>query len=104
MINKAIAKITDEMMKMDDPLAQLIEEHLTEVCKTDRVAERLLDPNKSLKEVHKKVWDEARKRKGKGNGVYIPEPEIYAMVDKYYGITAGTQAPAAKTINVMDLI
>lgn len=102
MINKAIAKITDEMMKMDDPLAQLIEEHLTEVCKTDQVAERLLDPKKSLKQIHKMLWDEARKRK-KGGGAYIPEPEIYDMVDKYYGITEGSK-PAAKTINVMDLI
>ena len=49
MIDKAIAKITEEMMKLDDPLAMGIEEHLTEICKNDYVAGKLLDPAKSLK-------------------------------------------------------
>ena len=65
MINKAIAKITDEMMKMDDPLAQMIEEHLTKMCTTQSIAEKLLDPGKTLEGIHKKIWDEARRRKKK---------------------------------------
>ena len=100
MINEAIAKITDEMVKMDDPLAQMIEEHLTEVCKTDQVAKKLLDPKKSLKKIHEKIWDEAKKRRI-GNGAFIPDQEIYDMVDEYYGINQ--KAQAAKTIDVMDM-
>lgn len=100
MIEKAIAKVTDEMMKMDDPLAQMIEEHLTKNCNSERIAEKLLDPNKTLKEVHGKIWDEARTRR-KGNGAYIPDQEIYDMVDEYYGITPASKAD---TINVLDLL
>ena len=101
MINEAIARITDEMMKIDDPLAQMLEEHLTEICTTDQAAEKLMDPGKTLKELHKKVWDEARKRK-KGHGAYIPDEEIYRMADDYYGIQQ--KAAPAKQINVLDLL
>lgn len=48
MINKAIAKITDEMMKINDPVAQGIEEYLTGICTSISVAEKLLDPQKTL--------------------------------------------------------
>ena len=101
MVNKAIARITDEMMKIDDPLAQLLEEHLTEICTTDQVAEKLLDPEKTLKELHGKVWDEAKNRK-KGNGAYIPDKEIFQMAEDYYGIQQ--KAAPAKQINVLDLL
>ena len=101
MIDKAIAKITNESMKMDDPLAQMIEEHLTEVCTTQSVAEKLMDPGKNLHGIHKQIWDEARKRK-KNNGAFIPDQEIYDMVDAYYGISAA--APQDEGINVLDLL
>lgn len=105
MINKAIARITDEMMKMDDPLARMIEEHLTEKCTTERIAEKILNPDKTLEKIHKKIWDEAKKRR-KGNGAFIPDQQIYAMVDKYYGIDEAAKRPAepAVSINVLDLL
>lgn len=99
MIDKAIARITGEMMKIDDPLAQMIEEHLTERCTNVQVAEKLLASEKSLKELHKQIWDEAGKRK-KGNGAYIPDEEIYQMADDYYGIGHSSH----ETINVLDLL
>ena len=102
MINRAIKKITDEMMKIDDPLAQMVEEHLTEKCTSIVVAEKLLAPGKSLKELHKQIWDEARKRR-KGNGAYIPDEEIYQMADDYYGIGQIRQSQQ-DTINVLDLL
>ena len=101
MINKAIAKITDEMMKMDDPLAQMIEEHLTKMCTTQSIAKKLLDPGKTLEGIHKKIWDEARKRQ-KGNGAFIPDQELYDMVDEYYNIAG--PAAQADSINVLDLL
>ena len=102
MINRAIKKITDEMMKIDDPLAQMVEEHLTEKCTNVVVAEKLLAPGKSLKQLHQQIWDEARKRK-KGNGAYIPDEEIYQMADDYYGIGQTSQSQQ-DTINVLDLL
>lgn len=101
MINEAIRKITDEMMKLDDPVAQGIEEYLTGICTTESVASRILDPSKKLEEIHKKVWDEARKRK-KGNCAYIPPQEVYEMVRSYYGI--GEEAAPKAKVNVLDLL
>lgn len=101
MIDKAIAKITGEMMKIDTPLAIGIEEHLTEVCKSENVAEKLLDEGKSLKACCDKVTAEARKR-AKNNVYAFPSDEVYAMVDEYYGISNVPEP--AKKINVMDLM
>ena len=68
MVNKAIAKITDEMMKMDDPLAQMIEEHLTKMCTTQSIAEKLLDPGKTLEGIHRKsgTWRRIDQRSTEG--------------------------------------
>ena len=33
--DQAIAKITNEMMQLKDPIAQGVEEHLTEICTND---------------------------------------------------------------------
>lgn len=105
MINKAIAKITNEMMEKNDALARLIEEHLTEKCTSITVAEKILDPNKQLAAIHRMIWDAARKRK-EGNGAFIPDAEIYEMIDKYYGIDTAASRPAKQQtkINAMDLL
>lgn len=104
MIDKAIARITDEMMKINDPVAQGIEEYLTGICTSISVAEKLLDPEKKLKEIHKKIWDEARKRK-KGNCAYIPPEEVYQMVREYYGIDSRNREQKHRDkIDVLDLI
>ena len=101
MINKAIAKITDEMMKIDTPLAIGIEEHLTEACRNENVAAKLLDNSKSLKVCCDKVTAEAKKR-AKNGVAYIPPQEVFAMVDEYYGISNIHEPP--QIINIMDLI
>ena len=100
MIDKAIAKITDEMMKIDTPLSQGIEEHLTGICKSEAVAEKILNPEKKLSDICKKVTGEAKKR-AKNGVAYIPPDEVFRMVDEYYGI--GT-APAKEHIDIMDLL
>ena len=108
MKDKAIAKITDEAMKIDDPMAFAIEEHLTSLCTSDRAAQLLLAEDKTLKGAYDKVWAEAKKRK-KGNCAFIPPEEVYEMVDKYYGLDqvgrkpAKKQEPAAEHIDVLDL-
>lgn len=108
MKDKAIAKITEEAMKIDDPMAFAIEEHLTSLCTSDKVAELLLAEDKTLKQVYDKIWAEARKRK-KGNCAYIPPEEVFEMVDKYYGLdqttpkAERTKNPGADRVNVLDL-
>lgn len=108
MKDKAIAKITDEAMKIDDPMAFAIEEHLTSLCTSDRAAQLLLAEDKTLKGAYDKVWAEAKKRK-KGNCAFIPPEEVYEMVDKYYGLDqigrkpTKKQEPAAEHIDVLDL-
>lgn len=100
MINEAIKRITEEMMAIDTPLAQGIEEHLTEACTSEAVAEKLLDPKKSLKGICKDITAEAKKR-AKDGVAYIPPEEVFKMVDDYYGIGS---APKRDHIDVMDLL
>lgn len=102
MINKAIAHITDQMMKLNQPLVQLIEEYLTEICTTEAVAEKLLAEGKTLKELNDRMWSEAAKRKT-GQGAYIPEPELYAMAEEYYGIAEEDKQKQHKASDVIDI-
>lgn len=107
MKDKAIAKITDEAMKINDPMAFAIEEHLTSLCTTDKAAALLLAENKSLEKIYDMIWKEAAKRK-KGRVAFIPPEEVYAMVDKYYGLdqigSKAHRAERADRVNVLDLI
>ena len=105
MKDKAIAKITDEAMKIDDPMAFAIEEHLTELCTSNAVAEKLLAEDKSLMQIYDAIWKEAEKRK-KGRVAFIPPEEVFQMVDDYYEL--GLTSPAPKQehtgkVNVLDL-
>jgi hypothetical protein len=107
MINKAIAKITEEAMAINDPVAFGIEEHLTGMCTSNAVARKILAEGKSLKAIYDKVWAEARKRRTGGkNCVFIPPAEVYAMIDEYYGINEQA-APSRRSdpnkIDVLDL-
>ena len=100
MIDKAIEKITKEMMEIDTPLAIGIEEHLTKVCKTEHIAEKILNPEKSLKGACDVITEEARKRAKKGSAM-ISDMDAYRMADEYFGIY---KPEKSKRINIMDLI
>lgn len=104
MLDKAVARITDEMMKANDPLITMIEEHLTSICNTAAVAMKLLAEDKTLKGASSLIWAEAQKRK-KGNGAHIPDAECYEMAEKYFGITdedkqVVRQKPKADVIDI----
>lgn len=106
MKDKAIRKITEEAMQINDPVAFAIEEHLTSKVRTNAEASLLLAEDKTLKGAYDKVWAEARKRK-KGNCAYIPPEEVYAIVDEYYGLYStgsGRQHSSGDRVNVLDLI
>lgn len=100
MIDKAIAKITEEMMKLDNPLAIGIEEHLTEICKNDYVAEKLLNPAKSLKGACEHITEQARKQ-AKGGRACISDDDAFRMADEYFEIE---EKKKAEKIDIMDLI
>jgi hypothetical protein len=104
MIDKAIARITDEMMKANDPLITMLEEHLTGICTTDAVAEKLLQEEKTLKGASKIIWDEARTRKV-GNGAHISDAECCEMAEAYFGITEEDKAGCRKAAkqDVIDI-
>ena len=107
MKDKAIAKITDEAMKINDPVAFAIEEHLADKIRTNAEAALILAEDKTLKGAYDKVWAEARKRK-KGNCADIPPNEVYEIVDEYYGLSSSRhnnhRGESAGKVDVLDLL
>ena len=104
MIDKAIAKLTEEMMELNNPFAQAMEEHLTQLCTNDRIAEKILQEGKSLKAACEKVREKAKKEAVRGIGI-VSDQDAYKMVEEYFGITeVAEKRSTEKKINVLDLI
>lgn len=107
MVNKAIETITKEMMEANDPLVTMLEEHMTDICTNDKVAEKLLQEGKTLKEVSAKLWNMASKRK-KGSGAHISDTECFHVAEEYYGITEEDKAGGNKTddkvVDIFDFL
>lgn len=97
MIDEAIKKITDEMMKLDTPFARAIEEYLTRICTSEAVAEKILEEGKSLQGALDAIKEAARENQQGGVGV-VSDEEGYRIVREYFGITD------AGTVNVLDLL
>lgn len=91
MINEAIAKITDEMMKAGDEMTRTLEEYLTSICTNEKVAGKILNPSKTLKGFVKSLWDEASKRQV-GMKATMTSDEIIPMLEQYYEITEEDKA------------
>ena len=114
MINEAIKKITDEMMKENDPLVLMIEEHLTGICTNDRVAEKLMAEGKTIKAVRDQLYAKARpiaekNRIGNAGGAHISDAECFQAAEEYFGITeedkkGGRRSPSAGIIDITDLL
>lgn len=100
MVDKAIEKLTREMMQLNDSFAQSIEEHLTEICTSDAVAEKILQEGKSLKGACDSIRDVAKKNAVGGVGV-VSDEDAYRMAEEYYGIS---RAEKHETLNVLDLL
>ena len=101
MIDKAIEKITKEMMEIGDELAEKIEEHLTEICKTETIAQKLLKEGKSLKGACDTVVNEAQKS-AKNNKACLISTEIFRIVEEYFEINP--EDKAGGRIDVLDLL
>lgn len=110
MIDRAIKKIAEEMMECDSSFAQFIEEYLTSICTTMRVAEKLLEPEKSLKEFVEKTTkeyeDKARKQGSGAQAVGDADQIFFQKVEAYYDITEEDKAPAnhSDVIDIRDLL
>ena len=102
MIDKAIAKITDEMMKSKNPAIRAIEEHLTNLCTNNEVAEKILDKDKSLKGAYNKMKEEAKKLAGGSSEICISDEDGFRIVDEYFGINQIKKSTSK--INIMDLL
>lgn len=106
MKDKAIAKITAEAMAIDDPLAFAIEEYLTDRCTSTGTAQKLLDENKKMEELHdqlmKKAMSKAKTLKGnaKAKGVYL---DISKEIDAYYGLDS-KPAPVRMNTERVDIL
>ena len=103
-IDEAVAKITGEAMSIGHPYAIFLEEHLTSICTTDQVADKLLDPAKDLKKHVNDIITEKRKeaeknRKGNVGGAGLSDDEAFRRVEEYYGIRPEDQKPVAESIS-----
>lgn len=103
MIDKAIAKITDEMMKSNNPAIRNIEEHLTKICTNEVVAEKILADGKTLKGAYNAMKEEARRMAGGTGEICISDEDGFRIVDEYFDIGGSASAAPAK-IDIMDLL
>lgn len=98
MINEAIAKITDEMMKNpNDGAIVAIEEYLTSICTTEAIAGKLLTEGKTLKGALGVMESEATKRKSGSMCVCISADEGFQIVEKYFEIMPEDKAAISKS-------
>ena len=109
MIDKAIEKITKEAMEINNPFAFFLEEHLTEMCTSNAVAEKLLAEGKSLRQICTRIENRMRKEaqeanSGKRSAVWgAPDAVFYEEVEKYYGIDQKSKSASVNRVNVLDL-
>lgn len=102
-IGKAIKKITEEMMENQNNTAiRVIEEHLTSICTTNEVAEKILNKEKTLRGALGAIKNEAQKEKV-GNCACIDDKRGFEIVEKYFGIEEEDKK-INKIIDIIDLI
>lgn len=104
-INKAREQITEESLKIGGALANFIEEHLNEVCKSEDVATHITAEGKSIEDLISKIADEARKN-ARNNVGCLTDEEVLQIIDDYYEIhikpSSNTTSPG--TIDILDLM
>lgn len=79
LIQKAIVKIIQEAIEINEPGATEIEVYLRENCNNMESAKALLNPQKTLKS----CWNEINHKSG---GMKLPTKKIFELADKYFGI------------------
>lgn len=85
-IQEAIIKINTEMQaKPDDLYLEAIGQHVIDHCGNVAAAEAVLKKGKTLKGAMDKVMEAAKARK-QGSVAVMRDDEVYAIVDRYFGI------------------
>ena len=82
LLQKAVAKIIEEAIEINEPGATEIEVYLRENCTNMESAKALLNPQKTLKS----CWDEINHKSG---GMNLPTKKIFELADKYWGLSEG---------------
>ena len=96
-IDDAIAKMTEECNKHEDLIP--IEEYFTGICTTDEIAEKILNPQKSLMGAVRAMGEVARKNRRTN----IPDAEGYEIMRDYFGIKL-KEKKSAEVVDVLDLL
>ena len=103
--DQAIEKITNECRGKDYLIP--FEEYVTSICNTDAVAEKILQPEKSLQGAFDKMRGSASGRK-KNGFAYIPPEEGFGIIRDYFEITkediSAKPAEAADVIDITDFL
>ena len=106
--DRAIAKITEEAMAIDEPLAFAIEEYLTGRCTNTATAQKILDESKKLQELYdqlvKKAMGMAKPLKG-NTKVKFTAFDIEEDIAAYYGLDSKPTPIKTVTdrVDVLDL-
>ena len=95
MIQQAIIKINTEMQKSpNDKQLEAIGHHVIDAITTEANAKAVLDEKKTLNGARAEVRSAAQKQAVNGMAM-IASDEVFAIVDKYFGLTAAAPAAAA---------
>lgn len=95
MIQKAIIKINTEMQKSpNDKHLEAIGHHVIDTITTEGNAKAVMNEKKTLAGAMAEVKGAARKMATNGVAI-MADDDVYAIVDKYFGISAAPTAPAA---------
>lgn len=97
-IDEAIAKITKECK--DNKHLIPFEEYLTSICKTDKIADKILAEDRSLQGCFEKMKFIAQGR-AVNQAAYIPPEEGFEIIRKYYDIELNSKP---ETIDISDFL
>ena len=90
------------MENQNNTAIRAIEEHLTSICTTNEVAEKILNEEKTLRGALEAIKNEAQKEKI-GNCAFIDDKRGFEIVEKYFGIDEENKK-TNKIIDIIDLI
>jgi hypothetical protein len=104
MLKKAIEKIKAEMDKNkdDDFISSIGEFLIYYLGVTPWVAEKILNPEKSMAKVVPELWKAARAKK-KGNGAVLKDNEVIPIVLKYFDIEGTAPAVAPTPMEFVEV-
>lgn len=103
MIQKAIIKINTEMQKApNDKYLEALGHHVIDTITTEGNAKAVMNEKKTLAGAMAEVKGAARKMATNGVAI-MADDDVYAIVDKYFGISAAPSVPTVPTPGKVSL-